>query len=70
MAFTLAPLLIFDPAVPPRAREALRAGLSGPPEARQREFELAARVIFNETELDCREARELVGLSSAECAAG
>jgi hypothetical protein len=67
MAFSLAPLLIHDPAVPVRAREALRAGTSGPIEHRYKELELAARVIYRETELDCSEARDLVGLSDSGC---
>jgi hypothetical protein len=69
MPFSLAPLLIHNPAVPARAREALRAGTSGPPEQRYQELELAARVIYRETELDCGEARDLVGLSDSGCCA-
>jgi hypothetical protein len=67
MSFSLAPLLIHNPAIPARAREALRAGTSGPPEQRYKELELAARVIYRETELDCTEARDLVGLPDPGC---
>jgi len=65
MEFTLVPLLIHSDAVPDGARAALKAALVAPPEHRQAELELAARVLFRETELDCRDVRELVGLRSA-----
>jgi hypothetical protein len=68
MPFSLAPLLIHDPAVPPRAREALRASTWGPAEDREKALELAARVIYHETDLDCAEARDLVGLERGCCA--
>ncbi len=48
------------------ARGAPRRDL-GAPEQRYKELELAARVIYRETELDCGEARDLVGLSDSGC---
>ena len=62
MALNIAPLLILDPAVPGPAREALRAATSAPPEGRKLALESAARLLYHQTELDCRDARELVGL--------
>lgn len=68
MQFTMVPLLIHSDAVPAGARDALRAALVAPPELRQAELESAARVLFHETELDCGDVRELVGLRSlASC---
>jgi hypothetical protein len=63
MGFSLAPLLIHSPAVPVEAQNALRAASFGPPERRAAALESAARVLFRETELECRDAIELVGLS-------
>lgn len=63
MGFTMAPLLINSDAVPPAAREALRQAYLGPQEQRDAQLESAARVLYRETELDCSEARELLGLS-------
>jgi hypothetical protein len=68
MNFTMMPLLIHSDAVPPVAREALRAAFLAPPERRQAELLSAARVLFRETELDCGEAKDLVGVTScANC---
>ena len=57
MAFSLAPLLLHHEAVPHRAREALREG----------DLEEAARILFSETDLECRDVRELVGLPQGTC---
>ncbi len=65
MGFTMAPLLINSDAVPPAAREALRLAFQGPEEHRTARLESAAQVLYRETELDCGEARDLVGLPSA-----
>lgn len=60
MSFTMAPLLIHSEQVPARARAALKAafddGLS------PAMLESAARILHSETNLDCRDVRELVGL--------
>ena len=62
MAFTMAPLLIHDHEVPLQAREALRVALeSAPPRAEM--LLSAARILHIETDLDCRDALELVDLS-------
>lgn len=62
MALNVASLLTYSDAVPAAAREALRAANAGPPESRAIELESAARVLFAQTDLDCCEVRELVGL--------
>jgi hypothetical protein len=64
MALSIVPILIHSQAVPEEARDALRAASFGPPERREAELESAARVLATETDLDCSEARELVGLST------
>jgi len=65
MVFSMLPLLIHSPAVPPNAREALRAASAAPVEQRRAALESAARVVFLETDLECREVRDMVGLESA-----
>ena len=67
MRFSVAPLLIHSDAVPAQARDALLAASDASHEEKTRALEFAARVIHDETELDCRDARELVGLSSGCC---
>jgi hypothetical protein len=62
MGLSIAPLLIHDDAVPPAAREALKAATSGPVERRTAALESAARVLYRETDLDCGEVRDLIGL--------
>jgi len=62
MAFSMAHLLIHSDSVPPEAREALKAASFGPPERRSAALESAARILYRERELDCRDARDLVGL--------
>jgi len=64
MAFSLAHLLVHSEAVPPRAREALRAAHLAPAEQRKTALRSAARVLYTETPLDCSDALEIVGLQS------
>jgi hypothetical protein len=64
MPFTLAPLLVHSDATPPQAREALRAATLGPPERRAAELASAGRILFRETELDCGEVRDILGLDA------
>jgi hypothetical protein len=68
MALALANLLIHNDAVPSEARKALRAATLGPAESRRAQLESAARVLYLEAGLNCREAREIVGLEYADCA--
>ena len=67
MAFTLAPLLIHHESVPQEARDALRAASIAPPERRIEELESAARILYRDTDLECRDVRELVGLDAGPC---
>ena len=67
MSFSLAPLLVHNDAVPLLARQALRAAADAPPDTRDVLLEEAARVIFDETDLECRDVRELVGLEPGTC---
>jgi hypothetical protein len=70
MGFSMAALLIHDERLPLEARNALRAASSASREdGRTAELELAARVLYRETELDCGDARELVGLEPGESCA-
>ncbi len=62
MALDFSPLLIHSEAVPHAAREALQAARKAAPNARAATLESAARVLYRETDLDCRDVRELVGL--------
>ena len=67
MTFSMTPLLMHSNAVPARARDALKAAWSEPPERRDAALESAARVLYRETELDCGEARDLIGLPPGGC---
>ncbi|HEY1959915.1 MAG TPA: hypothetical protein VGH28_30110 [Polyangiaceae bacterium] len=62
MSFSLAPLLVHSDAVPVLARQALRAAVVAPPDARDELLAEAARVLYDETDLECSDVRELVGL--------
>ena len=69
MAISMMPLLIHSPAVSPAVREALKAADASPPDQRRGELELAARLLYNEVALDCRDVRDLIGLTPAPCGA-
>jgi hypothetical protein len=60
--FTMAPLLIHSDDVPASARDALKAAYAAPPESRGGYLETAAQILYEETDLECRDVRELVGL--------
>ncbi|HEY1811162.1 MAG TPA: hypothetical protein VGG74_02340 [Kofleriaceae bacterium] len=60
---SLLSLLIHDEDVPPSVRAALREASAGSAEARRDQLELAARTLHRESQLDCGEALELVGLA-------
>jgi hypothetical protein len=57
-----APLLLLSPDVPARAKDALRLATRASPADRERLFLHAARELASSTDLDCAEARDLVGL--------
>jgi hypothetical protein len=65
MAFSLAPLLIYNESVPFKAREALRAVSVAPLSDRNSALRRAAGVLHAETAIDCGDALELVGLQDA-----
>ena len=64
MSFSLLPLLIHEEDVPARAREALREAERVPASERQVYLEAAARALHRDTQLECEDARELVGLDN------
>jgi hypothetical protein len=66
MSFSVAPLLIESESVPPIARHALRAAYAAPAGERAPHLENAARILHRELDLECRDARELVGLPADE----
>jgi hypothetical protein len=65
MPMTMIPLLLHHEDVPDAAREALAAAGRAAPDSRAAQLERAASALFRETELECAEARELVGLPRA-----
>ena len=67
MALSIVSLLVHDADVPTTARDALRAASNAAAEDRRTHLETAARALAQEAELDCPDARELVGLSPIEC---
>lgn len=62
MSFTMAHLLVHDDQVPERARDALKAAYDTGDAPSRVLLESAARVLHAETDLECRDVRELVGL--------
>lgn len=62
MSLRIAELLIHSPDIPAPAREALRAASAATAEQREAQLTSAANILFRETDLDCADARELVGL--------
>lgn len=64
MSFSMTTLLIHSQSVPTRAREALESAESAGPEHRDRLLESAARILHAETDLECADVLELVGLPS------
>jgi hypothetical protein len=67
MSLSLLPLVIHSHAVPVSARNALMAAYTAAPERRDAMLESAARVLYAETDLDCTDVRELVGLPEGNC---
>jgi hypothetical protein len=64
MPLAMTRLLIHSQAVPEGVREALAIAEAAPPERRHAELAAAARLLHAETALDCRDVRELVGISA------
>jgi hypothetical protein len=66
MSLSMAPLLMHSEHVPAEAREALRAAYEGAPEDRSERLESAARILAEQTDLECSDVLELVGLAVDE----
>lgn len=62
MSFSMVPLLAHSPHVPEKG--ALRAALGSSPGQRRHLLETAVRILHRESNVDCADARELVGLPS------
>jgi hypothetical protein len=62
MSFSLASLLMVDDDVPMTVRAALRAASRAPEHERRLHLQAAARALKLEAQLDCDDAKELVGL--------
>ena len=62
MSFSLLPLLIHEEDVPAAARAALRKARVAPEDERPALLQLAASALYREAQLDCEDARTLVGL--------
>lgn len=64
MSLSLLPLLLVEDDVPVTARAALRAADRAPAGERRAHLERAARALYRDAQLDCADARELVGLET------
>jgi len=62
MSFSLLNLLLHEEDLPTSALEALRRATAAPTADRPRHLHAAARALFEDAQLDCEDARELVGL--------
>lgn len=69
MAFSIARLLLHSNAVPEEARDALKSAFESAPEHQDAWLERALGLLYDATDLDCRDARELVGLVPSESCA-
>ena len=65
--FSILPLLVHSEAVPEGARSALLAAQSSTPEMRAQALASAARVLHQETGLECRDVLEIIGLHAESC---
>ncbi len=67
MSFSLVPLLLHSPDLPANVRAALQAAQESDPDEREDRLVAAARLMHRETQLECADVRELVGLSAGGC---
>jgi len=68
MAINVASLLVHSDAVSGPARQALIEASRAAPEEREAKLQSAAKLLYAETDLECSEVRDLVGLpASASC---
>lgn len=63
MALSMMPLLIHSEAVSPEVRAVLKAAEASPPDRRRAELEAAAHLLYGEVAIDCRDVRDLFGLT-------
>jgi hypothetical protein len=64
MALSLMPLLIHSEAVSPEVRAVIKAADRSPSDRRSAELEAAAHLLYREVQLDCRDLRDLFGLTT------
>lgn len=62
--WSFAPLLLHGDLVPEGTRDALRSAYAVPEEEREGLLRSAAHLLARETDLECTDVRELVGLES------
>jgi hypothetical protein len=65
--FSILPLLVHSDAVPAVAKSALLAAQSSTPETRAKALASAARVLHQETGLECRDVLDIMGLDAGSC---
>jgi hypothetical protein len=65
--FSILPLLVHSQAVPAGARSALLAAQASAPEMRAQALASAARVLHQETGLECSDVLEIIGLDAGTC---
>lgn len=65
MSFSLLNLLLHEEDLPTSALDALRRATSAPTADRPRHLHAAAQALYQDAQLDCDDARELVGLYDA-----
>jgi hypothetical protein len=64
---SMARMLIHSHDIPDAARDELRAAFADEPERQVDHLAAAARLMHAELELECSDARELVGLAPGAC---
>jgi len=64
MTLSLMPLLIHSEAVSPEVRAVIKAADRSPADRRSAELEAAAYLLYREVNIDCRDLRDLFGLTS------
>jgi hypothetical protein len=64
MSFSLASLLMVEEDVPATVRHALEAASRAPASERRPHLEAAAHALYRDANLDCADAKELVGLAA------
>jgi hypothetical protein len=67
MAMSMTSILIHSHALSPDVRDALQAAEVAPVENRAGARKAAARLLLQESAIDCRDARELLDLAPGSC---